>query len=120
MELAPLLRHFDVVAGAFGRCFLWPPVLPNTDRARHERDAGEPAPGERLLAEHEPATTNHYLYRLCRSVVSAAGLVDSAANATADITVDVAACVALAMTASAKNSSHASQSPDRRTRLSSS
>jgi hypothetical protein len=26
-----------------------------------------------ILAEHEPATTNHYLYRLCRSVVSAAG-----------------------------------------------
>ena len=28
---------------------------------------------EVILAEHEPATTNHYLYRLCRSVVSAAG-----------------------------------------------
>ena len=27
----------------------------------------------RLLADHEPATTNLYLYRLCRSVVSAAG-----------------------------------------------
>jgi hypothetical protein len=26
-----------------------------------------------LLADHEPATTNLYLYRLCRSVVSAAG-----------------------------------------------
>jgi hypothetical protein len=26
-----------------------------------------------ILAEHEPATTNHYLYRLCRSVVSASG-----------------------------------------------
>jgi hypothetical protein len=26
-----------------------------------------------LLAQHEPATTNHYLYRLCRSVVSAPG-----------------------------------------------
>ncbi len=25
------------------------------------------------LTDHEPATTNHYLYRLCRSVVSAAG-----------------------------------------------
>jgi hypothetical protein len=32
-------------------------------------------PGElaALLTTHEPATTNHYLYRLCRSVVSAAG-----------------------------------------------
>lgn len=28
---------------------------------------------QRLLAEHEPATTNLYLYRLCRSVVSARG-----------------------------------------------
>lgn len=28
---------------------------------------------QRLLADHEPATTNLYLYRLCRSVVSAAG-----------------------------------------------
>jgi hypothetical protein len=26
-----------------------------------------------VLADHEPATTNHYLYRLCRSVVSAPG-----------------------------------------------
>jgi hypothetical protein len=26
-----------------------------------------------ILAEHEPATTNHYMYRLCESVVSAAG-----------------------------------------------
>jgi hypothetical protein len=26
-----------------------------------------------ILAEHEPATTNYYLYRLCKSVVSAAG-----------------------------------------------
>jgi hypothetical protein len=26
-----------------------------------------------ILTEHEPATTNHYLYRLCRSVVSSAG-----------------------------------------------
>jgi hypothetical protein len=26
-----------------------------------------------VLEEHEPATTNHYLYRLCKSVVSAAG-----------------------------------------------
>ncbi len=26
-----------------------------------------------VLTELEPATTNHYLYRLCRSVVSAAG-----------------------------------------------
>ena len=26
-----------------------------------------------ILADHEPATTNHYLYRLCKSVVSAAG-----------------------------------------------
>jgi hypothetical protein len=32
-------------------------------------------PGELqvILAEHEPATTNHHLYRLCKSVVSAAG-----------------------------------------------
>jgi hypothetical protein len=32
-------------------------------------------PGELqvILAEHEPATTNYYLYRLCKSVVSAAG-----------------------------------------------
>jgi hypothetical protein len=32
-------------------------------------------PGELqvILAEHEPATTNYYLYRLCESVVSAAG-----------------------------------------------
>ena len=28
---------------------------------------------ERLLAEHEPATTNLFLYRLCKSVVSARG-----------------------------------------------
>lgn len=28
---------------------------------------------QRVLADHEPATTNLYLYRLCRSVVSAAG-----------------------------------------------
>jgi hypothetical protein len=27
----------------------------------------------RLLAEHRPATTNHYLYRLCKSVVAARG-----------------------------------------------
>jgi hypothetical protein len=27
----------------------------------------------RVLAKHEPATTNYYLYRLCKSVVSAAG-----------------------------------------------
>ena len=26
-----------------------------------------------ILAEHQPATTNYYLYRLCKSVVSAAG-----------------------------------------------
>ncbi len=26
-----------------------------------------------ILGRHEPATTNYYLYRLCRSVVSAAG-----------------------------------------------
>jgi len=26
-----------------------------------------------LLTKHEPATTNYYLYRLCKSVVSAAG-----------------------------------------------
>lgn len=26
-----------------------------------------------LLGHHEPATTNHYLYRLCRSVVAAPG-----------------------------------------------
>ncbi len=26
-----------------------------------------------ILARHEPATTNHYLYRLCKSVVSAPG-----------------------------------------------
>jgi hypothetical protein len=26
-----------------------------------------------ILTQHEPATTNHYLYRLCRSVVSAPG-----------------------------------------------
>ena len=28
---------------------------------------------EEILAAHEPATTNHYLFRLCKSVVSAAG-----------------------------------------------
>jgi hypothetical protein len=28
---------------------------------------------DEILATHEPATTNHYLSRLCRSVVSAAG-----------------------------------------------
>jgi hypothetical protein len=28
---------------------------------------------DEILAGHEPATTNHYLYRLCKSVVSAAG-----------------------------------------------
>jgi hypothetical protein len=28
---------------------------------------------DEILARHEPATTNYYLYRLCRSVVSAAG-----------------------------------------------
>lgn len=28
---------------------------------------------EVILTEHQPATTNHYLYRLCRSVVSAPG-----------------------------------------------
>lgn len=28
---------------------------------------------ESILADHEPATTNHFLYRLCRSVVSARG-----------------------------------------------
>jgi len=35
----------------------------------------EDAPDElaRLLVDHEPATTNLYLYRLCRSVVSARG-----------------------------------------------
>jgi hypothetical protein len=35
----------------------------------------ENIPGEleEILVRHEPATTNHYLYRLCRSVVSAAG-----------------------------------------------
>ena len=32
-----------------------------------------PAGLEAILAGHEPATTNHYLYRLCRSVVSASG-----------------------------------------------
>lgn len=32
-----------------------------------------PAELATILAHHEPATTNHYLYRLCRSVVSAAG-----------------------------------------------
>lgn len=26
-----------------------------------------------ILGDHEPATTNHYVYRLCRSVVSAQG-----------------------------------------------
>ncbi len=26
-----------------------------------------------MLREHEPATTNHYIYRLCKSVVSARG-----------------------------------------------
>ncbi len=26
-----------------------------------------------VLADHQPATTNHYLYRLCRSVVSSRG-----------------------------------------------
>jgi hypothetical protein len=26
-----------------------------------------------ILTQHEPATTNHYLYRLCKSVVSAPG-----------------------------------------------
>ena len=28
---------------------------------------------DEILAEHEPATTNYYLYRLCKSVVSAPG-----------------------------------------------
>ncbi len=28
---------------------------------------------EEILAVHEPATTNYYLYRLCKSVASAAG-----------------------------------------------
>lgn len=28
---------------------------------------------DEILTGHEPATTNYYLYRLCRSVVSAAG-----------------------------------------------
>ena len=32
-----------------------------------------PAELEVILATHEPATTNHYIYRLCKSVVSAAG-----------------------------------------------
>lgn len=32
-----------------------------------------PAELDAVLAGHEPATTNHYLYRLCRSVVSAPG-----------------------------------------------
>lgn len=32
-----------------------------------------PAALRTLLAEHEPATTNHYLYRLSRSVVSSRG-----------------------------------------------
>lgn len=36
--------------------------------------ADDPAPAlAEVLADFEPATTNHYLYRLCRSVVSAAG-----------------------------------------------
>ena len=36
--------------------------------------AGEASDGlEQVLADHEPATTNLYLLRLCRSVVSAAG-----------------------------------------------
>ena len=32
-----------------------------------------PAELDAILAGHQPATTNYYLYRLCRSVVSAAG-----------------------------------------------
>jgi hypothetical protein len=32
-----------------------------------------PAELDEILTEHEPATTNYYLYRLCKSVVSAAG-----------------------------------------------
>lgn len=28
---------------------------------------------ESILVDHEPATTNHFLYRLCKSVVSARG-----------------------------------------------
>ena len=28
---------------------------------------------DEIFAEHEPATTNYYLYRLCKSVVSAPG-----------------------------------------------
>ena len=32
-----------------------------------------PAELDVILAEHEPATTNHYLLRLCKSVVSAPG-----------------------------------------------
>ena len=32
-----------------------------------------PAELDEILAGHEPATTNYYLYRLCRSAVSAAG-----------------------------------------------
>ena len=32
-----------------------------------------PAELEVILAEYEPATTNHYLFRLCRSVVAASG-----------------------------------------------
>lgn len=36
--------------------------------------ADDPAPALRdALGEYAPATTNHYLYRLCRSVVSATG-----------------------------------------------
>jgi hypothetical protein len=40
------------------------------------RDLLADDPGEelvRLLADHEPATTNLYLYRLCKSIVSARG-----------------------------------------------
>lgn len=32
-----------------------------------------PAELQAALGRHDPTTTNHYLYRLCRSVVSAAG-----------------------------------------------
>ena len=36
--------------------------------------AGDPgAELAELLGDHEPATTNHYLYRLCKSVVAASG-----------------------------------------------
>ena len=44
------------------------------DRLLRDRLAGNVAAElDQLLTEHQPATTNHYFYRLCKSVVSARG-----------------------------------------------